>query len=496
VEAVSKQKAHAELRPVPGRFGIGLNVGLQLLIALVIFGGLNFLGYRNYWRWDLSPAKDHTLSEATLNYLRKLSKDVQIPVALPRDSESYADSRALVEEYRRNGKKRIKIEFIDPARDYERAEQLKLSAGIPLTRGGILLQGLGRTRFITEDEILIKVKVPKSEQMAVFYRGEDAITSALIGLIEGAVRKFYFVTGKGSRDEQSAAEDLQGLREIGRQQNFEVLPLNLSEVTAIPADASGVILAGARYDLTERELAMVQSYFAAKRAALFIMLDPALETPRLEGFLTSFGVHPRGDRVLFAEVTSTGPRKQLEVEGVFSKETVITQSLASSSITLAGQTESLELRLDDPVLKEKSVVVQPLIDAAERYWGETDYLGDLPVAGPEDVKPPVHLAAAVERGAAPDQRVGVDSSRMVVVSNALLLDPKAQVAVGRDFVAGSLNWMMNRERLIGVTPKLKGSYRIHISEDQHTRLFWISALAMPGVVLGLGFLVWASRRSS
>jgi hypothetical protein len=112
------------------------------------------------------------------------------------------------------------------------------------------------------------------------------------------------------------------------------------------------------------------------------------------------------------------------------------------------------------------------------------------------VRPPVNLAAAVERGAAPDQRVGVDSSRMVVVSNALLLDPEAQVAVGRDFVAGSLNWMMNRERLIGVTPKLKGSYRIHISEHQHVRLFWISALAMPGVVLGLGFLVWATRRSS
>ena len=493
---MSQPGTHEDLRPVPGRLWISMNVLVQIAIGLVIFGGLNFLGYRNYWRWDLSPSKDHTLSESTLNYLRKLNKDIQITVALPRDSEPYTDTRALVEEYRRNGKKRIRVEFIDPARDYERAEQLKVTTGIPLSKSGILLQGVGRTRFITEEEMLIKIKSSNTDQKAVFYRGEDAITSAIIGLIEGAARKFYFVAGKGSRSADSAAQDLQGLRDIGRQQNFEVQPLNLTEITAIPADASGVIIAGARYDLTERELGMIQTYWAAKRAALFVMLDPTVETPRLSGFLTAFGVRPRGDRVLFGEVTSTGARKQFEVEGVFAKDTVITQSLSDSTITLAGQSESLDLRLDDSALREQSVVVQPLIDAADRYWGETQYLADLPVAGPEDVGPPVHLAAAVERGAASDQRVGVDSSRMVVVSNALLLDPKTQVAVGRDFAAGSLNWMMNREKLIGVTPKLKGSYRVHISEQQHIRLFWISALAMPGVVLALGFLIWAGRRSS
>lgn len=493
---MSKVQTHAELRPVPGRFGIGVNVAVQLLVGIVIFAGLNFLGYRHYWRWDLSPTQDHTLSESTLNYLRKLNKEVRITVTLPRESEIYADTHALVEEYRRNGKKRIQCEFVDPTRDYERAEQLKLESGISLSKGGILLRGVGRTRYIPQDEILFKVKVPGVDQPTQFYRGEDAITSAIIGLLEGAARKFYLVAGKGSRDEQSAAQDLQALREIGRQQNFEVAPLNLSEVEAVPADASGVILAGLHYDLTERELGKIQAYWSAKRAALLVMLDPAFETPRLAGFLTSFGVRPRGDRVLFAEVTSTGPKKQFEVEGVFAKETVITQSLASSVISLAGQTESLELRLDDRALAAQSVVVQPLIDAAERYWGETQYLGDLPVADMEDTKPPVHLAAAIERGAATDQRVGVDSSRMVIVANALLLDPKAQVAVGRDFVSGSLNWMLNREKLIGVTPKQKGSYRIHISEQQHRNLFWLSALCMPGVVLGLGFMVWAARRSS
>lgn len=493
---MSKTDAHAELRPVPKRAGIAINVLTQLAISLIIFGGLNYLGYRNYWRWDLSPNQDHTLSESTINLLRKLSKDIQITVALPRDAETYADTRALVEEYRRNGKKRIRVEFVDPARDYERAEQLKASSGISLSKGGILLQGLNRTRFIGEDEIVLKVKAPRSDQKATFFRGEDAITSGILGLLEGAARKFYFVAGKGSRNEMASAQDFDALVALGKQQNFDVLPLNLSEVASIPTDANGIILAGMRYDLTERELGMVQTYFAGKRASIFAMLDPTVETPRLNGFLTSFGVRPRGDRVLFAEVTSTGPRKQFEVEGMFSKDTIITKALSESSITLAGQTESLDVRTDETSLKEQSVVVIPLIAAASRYWGETDYLADLPVAGETDTKPPVYLAAAVERGASSDQRVGVDSARLVVVANSLLLDPKMQVAVGRDFVSGSLNWMMNREKLIGPTPKVKGSYRIHISDEQHARLFWMTTLAMPGFVLALGFLVWAGRRSS
>jgi hypothetical protein len=85
---------------------------------------------------------------------------------------------------------------------------------------------------------------------------------------------------------------------------------------------------------------------------------------------------------------------------------------------------------------------------------------------------------------------------MVIVGNAMLLDRKSELAVNRDFIAASLNWMLNREKLIGVMPKQKGSYRIDISDEQHRNLFWIAALFMPATVMALGFLVWAGRRSS
>lgn len=81
-------------RPVPGRLGIGFNVLLQVLLSIAIFAGVNYLGYRYYMRWDLTPNESHTLSSTTLNFLRKLSKDVQMTLVFSRGSKVADDMDA------------------------------------------------------------------------------------------------------------------------------------------------------------------------------------------------------------------------------------------------------------------------------------------------------------------------------------------------------------------------------------------------------------------
>jgi ABC-type uncharacterized transport system involved in gliding motility auxiliary subunit len=85
---------------------------------------------------------------------------------------------------------------------------------------------------------------------------------------------------------------------------------------------------------------------------------------------------------------------------------------------------------------------------------------------------------------------------MVVVGNASLLDKQSALAVNRDFVAASLNWILNREKNIGITPKMKNNYRIQLSQRQSEIIFWSTTLVMPAIVLCLGLMVWASRRAA
>ncbi|MDB6120490.1 MAG: ABC-type uncharacterized transport system [Verrucomicrobiaceae bacterium] len=479
----------------PGRFGIGLNVLLQVLLGLAIFGGVNKLSYMYYTRWDLSPESEFTLNSSTLNYLRRQSKEISLTVISQRDSKVYADMQSLIEEYRRNGKGLVKIEFIDPVLDLERTEQFKAENKLTLPQGGVLVKANKGMRFIPEDQMIIRTKGMDADHPQIWFRGEDAITSAIVGLMEGAQRRFYFITGKGSRSESRATETFATLQELGRQQNFDVQPLNLA-VDAVPKDANGLILTGAKYDLSDRELDVLRSYWGTKRASVLVMLDPSSETPRLLSFLNSMGVGPRNDRVLYAESTSTGPRKEFSVEARFSKDVPITSPLSDATTKFEGQTQSLTLATRDDALKQQGIALAPLIIASPRYWGETDYLNDLPVVSEGDAVPPLYLAAAVERGAVADERLRVNSARLVVVGNATLLDKQTRLAQNQDFIASALNWMLNRERLIGVIPKPKGQYRVQLNDKQRELLFWITALCAPGIVLLFGFSVWAGRRAS
>ncbi len=481
---------------MPRRWGIGLNVFVQILLTLAIFMGVNRLSYRYHARWDLSPQQNYTLSSATLNYLSTLSKDVFIANVFARDSKIYGDVQTLLEEYRINGRGRIKVRSVDPIRDIERAESLKAETGLSLEQGGVLVRVGKKTRFITEEELVVRENSTETQRRIKEFRGEDAVTSAVINVVEGDERKFYIVVGKGARTEGSLVDAMSGIGELGRQQNFQLYPLNLADVSRVPEDADGVLLVGLRYDLSEREIGMLKSYWEGKRSGMLVLLDPSGETPRLNAFLGLNGVLPRSDRVLYAESTGTGTRKEFSVQGIFDVESSITRPLSASMTTLPGQSESLDVRFEDEYLSNQNITVHPLIAATERYWGEKNYLEDLPVVDDEDTRQPIYLAASVERGTVTDERLRVDSCRMVVVGNASLLDKKSALAVNRDFVAGSLNWILNRDRLIGITPKQKHSYRIQLTQKQSELIFWSTTFIFPAFVLCFGLMVWAGRRAA
>lgn len=481
-------------RPIR-RWGIATIAMAQIVLCLALFLIVNFLSYRHYKRFDISPSRDYSLSEMTVNNLRKLTKDVTITLIFTRDSDIMKDARTLAEEYRRVKKNRIHIEEVDPARDIERAEQLKIQNGIVLHGNGILVRANDHNRFIPEEELIINGLEGDRERPSLDFRGEEAMTSAIISLVEGGVRKFYCVVGKGTASGRDATPSFAALTELGRQQNIETSALNLTDVTEIPADASGIVLLGSRYDLDEREMSMLKNYWQGKRAAMLVLLDPNGETPRLRDFLAANGVTPRPDRVLHAESTVTGPHKEFSVQTVFLNSSPISRPFNAVAARLGGQSQSLDVRGDTPELLAQHVAAIPIMDATDRFWATRDYLNELPVIGPADTKPPVHLAASIERGFVSDERLRMDSSRMVVVGNAELLNPELRLAVHQDFVSACLNWMLNREHVTGIPPKRKQIFRIELTEKQRKSIFQITALLLPGTALALGFLLSSHRRS-
>ena len=90
----------------------------------------------------------------------------------------------------------------------------------------------------------------------------------------------------------------------------------------------------------------------------------------------------------------------------------------------------------------------------------------------------------------------MNSSRLVVVSNTTFIQDNAvtQDQQALDFISGSVNWLLSREQLIGIAPKISKPLTFTLNEDALRNLRWIVLVGMPFIFALLGAAVWWQRR--
>jgi hypothetical protein len=86
---------------------------------------------------------------------------------------------------------------------------------------------------------------------------------------------------------------------------------------------------------------------------------------------------------------------------------------------------------------------------------------------------------------------------MVVVSNATFVQDVAisQDQQALDFISGAVNWLLNREQLIGIAPKVTQTLIFNLDQKALSNLRWLILLFMPLVPAVLGCIVWWRRRA-
>jgi len=57
-----------------------------------------------------------------------------------------------------------------------------------------------------------------------------------------------------------------------------------------------------------------------------------------------------------------------------------------------------------------------------------------------------------------------------------------------------VNWLLSRERLIGIAPKIPKPLTFSLDEDQLRRLRWMILVLMPLIPAVIGGVVWWQRR--
>ncbi len=476
------------------RRNVRIHVSLQIVAILTIFVVVNYLSCRHYARWDLTQNDRFTLSATTEKFLKSLSTDVDIIVAFMAGSQVYDDVATLVDEYQRNSNKKISVERIDPARNPDRASEVQAKYGLSLQRNAIIVAHGDRIKIIPESNMVIRDETGLIDKFA----GEFALTAGLLEVVEGRRRQIYLATGyQKAAYLQAVLEELQIL---AARQNAQVNFLELSGGGKVPEDADILILAAPQYDPPGAEMQAILDYWKRSRGALFLALDPDAETPMLQTFVRRHGVAPQNDRLVYATQVPGQPlRKLFSVPVTLRSGSPITQEqeLGGLSMTLGGRSQSLQLHQEADFVQQENIHLTPLLVADPRFWGETDYRAeDIIRDRNDDNHAPLYLAASVERGAVDDPNLRVETQRMVVVSNPSILTGGLQrQKVQADFVMASLNWLLDRTELIGVSAKEPTRYAVQLTRSQTGWLQRMVLYIFPGLVGAFGIFIWFQRRT-
>jgi len=488
------------------RFRIGANVVLQTIIIAVIVLMINYLGFNRYARWDVSRYNKYALSELTKKLLKSLSKEVKIyvffsPTTQSAGSELYFDLQSLLKEFEFAAKRKIQVEMIDPYRNLTRARELQAKYRFGADENLVIIDYQNRKKILRVAE-MAEYDAPGmfSETPRIrAFRGEQVITSALVELTENKQTKIGFITGHGEPGLETDGPISQFVQYVQRQ-NIKLEPLILANLQKVPADYAAVILAGPKYDLTDRDLALLRSCWN-EQGRLLILLDPKNKTPKLEQFLGDFGVKP--DQDLIVTQFKTGIEEQsvtLDVYGQFLPETTFLRELSQATGFFPGDTRSLSV--DESVVAQQGLTMtRVLTPTAGDYWGDKDEIVNsqkMPTyAQGIDLPPPLYFGIAIEKGALNDARVQIrSSSRLVVIGNADFLRNEAlsESAADVDFVLMTVNWLTDRERLVSIAPKAIKTFTLNLSDAHMNEIVVLTVVGIPLLAALLGLAVWSVRR--
>ena len=482
------------------RIRIGFNVLAQIILILFLAVMVNSIAFKHYARWDFSRDQKYELSDKTKRFLKAIKGKMRITIFFSPNTPITMDVQNLLMEYQYAGKGKIDVEHVDPERNLSRAKELFDKYKVVTDESLLVLDYEGRNKTVKASEMAdvdqSGMALGEGPRVTAF-KGEQAITSAMMDLVEGKKNALGYVLGH-KEPPLSEGSTITVLKTFIENENIKFQELNLFDVDAIPKDLKAIMIIGPQYDFSDREMKLLRDFWD-KRGRILLLLDPSAKTPRLDGFLNELGVKANDDRLMaFLRTGIQELALTRDVQAHFLGDSPITKRLAGANALFFGGTSSLTLAPDRG--HGANIRLQPLVQAEKGYFAETDYNTEDQVKLQADAKrnsnTPLTVGAAIEKGGSADERVQVNSSRLVVVSNATFVQDNAvtQDQQSLDFVSGSVNWLLSREQLIGIAPKISKPLTFTLNEDALRNLRWIVLIFMPLIPAVIGTVIWWQRR--
>src|SRR5947208_15545736 len=238
------------------RVQIGFNVLAQIVLILFLAVMVNSIAFKHYKRWDFSRDQKYALSDKTKRFLKTLKGKMRVTIFFSPNTPIAVDVQNLLTEYQYAGNGKIDIEHIDPERNLSRPKELFDKYKVVTDESLLVLDYEGRNKTVKASEMADSdqsgVALGEGPRVAAF-RGEQAITSAMMDVVEGKKKTLGYVTGHKEPALSAPTSPITLLKTFIENENIKFQELNLLDQPAIPTDMNAVMIIGPQYDFSERE---------------------------------------------------------------------------------------------------------------------------------------------------------------------------------------------------------------------------------------------------
>ena len=447
-----------------------------LFLGFVICG--NWLASRYDWRWDLTETGEHSLAKQSVQLIENLSRPLRLAAIGSPLTVKKNRADELLRLYGRYNPAMVKIEFADPRSNPHYVEQdLKMKSG---------------------DLIYMQYGEGAAKKIARLKRvDEETLSGALMRLVKGRVRKVYYVLGHDQPDITGQEDDrLSSFAAALEEDSFRLSGIALAAEESFPADASLVVLASPRKELSPREKDKIREYLR-QGGGLLMLYDPqsAASIPEL---CESFGIKI-GEGVVLDQVQRAHGSPEIGWQ-------VITNAYGKHPVTRGFSAKDFSafmiaapLRISAP--QSEKMQCSELVLSGPKSWGETDLRTlfgrqSLAVFEPEvDWPGPAPLAVACQEigkgeGAEPGRR----ASRVAVFGDSdWIKNANFNLYSNRDLIMNTVNWLAGDESGITRRAAAKRNSMAAVSQRAFSLVLAASFL-LPELILLIGlFICWKRR---
>ena len=477
----------------------GANVGVSIVVFLAILTAVVLIAQGHPYRVDLTKGQKHSLSPQTIKIVKGLKDPIEVKAFYQDSQTEKAEIQNLLNAYKYQSPQ-ISFTFIDPDRQPAITRQFDVK-----TYGTLVLVGYGKKETVTMPD-------------------ERTITRAILRLTSQKKKTVYFLTGHGERAiDDHEKSGYSGLKEDLEKANYVVKDLNLA-LTAVPEDASTVVIADPKKPLFKEEISALKDYLD-NGGRVFVLLAP-FDDGGLADFLRTYGYDISDDIVIDQVSRMFGGDYLIPVINSYGRHEISEGFNLMSFFPLArsiGQEKTLP----------KGVSIQMLAETSDQSWAETnqedlnkgkaefnekvDKKGPVTVASiasiSEDFKkqdPP--KAAATEEKTGDSEKKGKADKLEQAAKNEKPKENKqpGQLAIfgsadlaanaylgasgNTDLVLNTISFLARDPSQISIRPKAPQMDSLMLTPIQGSLLFWISLVCVPLLVLASGFVAYRIRR--